>query len=115
MRIIIFLSLIFSSFFLVSEVHAEDSFSLRVCEYILVDDKRRMRSFLKNRKLKFRSIFDTLACDQKNLLVYAAKSHALDVGELIINKMSVKIVRENINEITIYSPHLGKIAKERIQ
>ena len=76
MKTIIFLSLIFSSITWVSEVHAEDSFTLRACEYILANDKRRLRAFLKSRHLKIRSVFDTLKCNHQNMLVFAAKSHA---------------------------------------
>ena len=97
------------------QASAEDSFSLRVCEYVSVNDKRRLRSFLKDRKLKIRSIFDGLKCNGQNLLEFAAASNALDAGELIINKLPVKTVTANLDSIKKHSAHLATVAEKRIK
>jgi hypothetical protein len=34
-----------------------DTMSLRICEYVAANDKNRLRSFLKQKKLKIRKIF----------------------------------------------------------
>ncbi len=94
---------------------AEDNMSLRVCEYVSVNDKTRLRSFLKARKLKVRTIFSNIRCNGQNLLEFAASSNALDTGEMLIGKLPVKTVAKNIDLITKHSAHLSGIAKKRIK
>jgi hypothetical protein len=97
-----------------SLVNAEDSVSMRICEYTSINDKKRLRSFLKSRKIKVRSIFDSIQCNGQNLLVFSAEKNALDVGEFLIGKLPVKTVTENLPTITSHSAHLSKVANERI-
>lgn len=92
----------------------EDKMSLRICEYTAINDKKRLRKFLKASKVKMRSIFNSIECNGQNLLVFSASSNALDVGEYLIGKLPVKVVSKNIDEITKYSAHLAKVANERI-
>jgi len=93
----------------------EDSLSLRICEYISINDKKRLRKYLKSNNLKVRSIFDDIKCNGDNLLVFAANSNALDIGEYIIGKLPVKTVTENLAAVTTSSAHLAKVANERIK
>ena len=44
----------------------------RICEYVQANDKGRLRSFLKQNKLKLRSIYDDLKCNGDNLLIFAS-------------------------------------------
>lgn len=92
-----------------------DSMSLRICEYVSINDKKRLRKYLKSNKLKIRSIFDGIECNGKNILVFAASSNALDVGEYIIGKLPVKTVSENIDAVSKSSAHLAKEANKRIK
>ena len=92
-----------------------DSMSLRICEYVSINDKKRLRKYLKSSKVKIRSIFDSVQCNGQNLLVFAAASNALDVGEYVIGKLPVKIVTENLASVTESSAHLAKVAKQRIK
>jgi hypothetical protein len=94
---------------------AEDADALRICEYISVNDSKRLRKFLKSRKLKIRNVFDSLKCNDDNLLIFAAKSNALDAGELIISKISKKSVAQNIDAIAAHSAHLAAKAKNRVK
>jgi hypothetical protein len=93
----------------------DDSMSLRICEYVSINDKKRLRKYLKSSKLKIRSIFDNIQCNGKNILVFAASSNALDVGEYIIGKLPVKAVTENLAAVTANSAHLAKAANKRIK
>ncbi len=93
----------------------EDSMSLRICEYVSINDKKRLRKYLKSSKLKIRTIFDSIQCNGKNVLVFAAASNALDVGEYIIGKLPVKAVTENLAAVTEHSAHLTKVANKRIK
>ena len=99
----------------VPEVQASENISLRVCEYISVNDKKRLRKFLKTKKLKIRSIFGNIQCNGQNILVFAASSNALDTGELLISKLPVKTVAANLEAVTQHSAHLGTKAKARVE
>ena len=97
----------------VSPVYANDSMSLRICEYVQANDKQRLRKFLKQKKIKIRSIYKDLRCNQDNILVFAAKSNSLDVGEFIIGKLPSKYVAGEVENIAAHSAHLAEKAKER--
>ncbi|PCI59373.1 MAG: hypothetical protein COB35_11605 [Gammaproteobacteria bacterium] len=89
--------------------------SLSICEYVAVNDKRRLRSFLKSNKLKIRKIFKGLKCNGKNILIFAADKKSIATGEMIIGKLSKKIIKKNIDELGKYSEELLVAAKKRIE
>ena len=93
---------------------ANDSMAIRICEYVAANDKNRLRSFLKQNKLKIRGIFNDVNCNGDNLLIFAGKNKALEVGEFIIGKTPSKIVSANIAELEKYSAHLAEDAKDRV-
>ncbi|WP_448550344.1 DUF3718 domain-containing protein [Thalassotalea fusca] len=99
----------------VSTAYADDSMSLRICEYIQANDKQRLRNFLKQKKVKIRNIYQDLLCNNDNILVFAAKSNSLDVGEFIIGKLPSKYVASEIDNITQHSAHLAEKAKARVK
>ncbi len=90
-----------------------DNLSLRICEYVQANDKNRLRSFLKQNKLKLRNIYSGLECNGDNLLIFAAKSKALEVGEFIIGKLPAKKVKTEIDNIAKHSAHLAEEARDR--
>ena len=90
-----------------------DNLTLRICEYVQANDKSRLRSFLKQNKLKIRNIYDGLQCNGDNLLIFSAKSQALEVGEFIIGKLPSKKVKSEIENLAKHSAHLAEEAKER--
>ena len=92
---------------------AADNMSLRICEYVAANDKNRLRSFMKQNKLKIRSIFKSIECNGKNLLVFAASNKALETGEFLIGKVPATEVAKSIAEIGKYSKHLEEEAKDR--
>ncbi|NQZ20532.1 MAG: DUF3718 domain-containing protein [Colwellia sp.] len=91
-----------------------ENISLRICEYVAANDKNRLRSYLKQKRIKMRKVFKDLECNGKNLLIFAASSKALEVGEFIIGKISAKEVAKHIDKIAKYSKHLEEEAKDRI-
>lgn len=109
---IILLTSVLATTLLVS-APAKADLSLRVCEYVQANDKNRLRSFLKGNKLKIRKVYKGLLCNGSSLLVFAAKSQALEVGEFMIGKLPAKVVQSEIDEIAKYSAHLAEEAKER--
>jgi hypothetical protein len=91
-----------------------DTMSLRICEYVAANDKNRLRSFLKQNKLKIRSVFKGIQCNGQNLLVFAASNKALETGEFLIGKIPAKEVAKHIEAIAEYSKHLEEDAKDRV-
>jgi len=111
-KVILITSLLVSSVVL-SPIAQADNLSLRICEYIQANDKNRLRSFLKQNKLKIRNIYDGLECNGSNLLIFAAKSQSLEVGEFIIGKLPAKKVKSEIDNISKHSAHLAEEARDR--
>ncbi len=90
-----------------------DNLSLRICEYVQANDKGRLRSFLKQNKMKIRNIYDGVLCNGNNLLVFAAKSKSLEVGEFIIGKLPAKKVKAEVDNLAKHSAHLAEEARDR--
>ena len=90
-----------------------DNLSLRICEYVQANDKNRLRSYLKQNKLKMRNIYNGLTCNGDNLLIFSAKSKALEVGEYIIGNLPSKKVKAEIDNLAKYSAHLAEEARDR--
>lgn len=111
-KFILMASIITSSLAIVPQAEATD-LSLRICEYVQANDKNRLRSFLKQNKLKIRTVYDDLACNESNLLIFAAKSNSLEVGEFIISKLPAQKVKDEIENLAKYSAHLAEEAKKR--
>jgi hypothetical protein len=90
-----------------------DDISLRICEYVQANDKNRLRAFLKQNKIKIRNFYDELTCNSDNLLVFAAKSNALEVGKFIIGNLPAKKVQNEIDTIAKHSILLAEEARNR--
>jgi hypothetical protein len=113
MKKLILLPLLLATTVITATPAQADNMSLRVCEYVQANDKSRLRSFLKQNKLKVRNIYDGLKCNGDNLLIFSAKSNALEVGEFIIGKLPSKKVKPEIDNLAKYSAHLAEEARER--
>ncbi len=111
-KIILLTTVIAASLFTAAPTKA-DNLTLRICEYVQANDKSRLRSFLKQNKLKLRNIYDGVKCNGDNLLIFAAKSSALEVGEFIIGKLPSKKVKPEIDNLAKYSAHLAEEARDR--
>ncbi|GHE85091.1 DUF3718 domain-containing protein [Thalassotalea profundi] len=114
-KIILISVLAVHSIVLAPMTYADDNISLRICEYVAANDKSRLRSYLKQNKLKLRDVYDKIMCNEQNLLVFSASNSALETGEFVIGNTSVKEVTANIAEIAKYSKHLEEKAKERVK
>ena len=86
-----------------------------ICEYVAVDEKGRLRKVLKANRLKLRKVFKDISCNGDNLLIFAAKKDAKEIGELLIKKLPKPIVEAEIANLTALSPALVELAKERIK
>jgi hypothetical protein len=79
--------------------HAAD-LATNLCEYAASDDKKRMRNFLKDNKLKIRSVFKGIQCNGKNLLEFADSRNSTNVGVFIIAKLPKKSVKSSMANLT---------------
>ncbi|WP_019025918.1 DUF3718 domain-containing protein [Colwellia piezophila] len=113
MKKIILLPMLLATSVITAAPVQADNLSLRICEYVQANDKNRLRSFLKQNKLKIRNIYDGLECNGDNLLIFAAKSNSLEVGEFIIGKLPSKKVKAEIDNLEKHSAHLAEEARDR--
>lgn len=85
-----------------------------ICEYISVDDKGRLRKLLKSSRLKLRSVFKDVSCDNNNILIFAAKNNANKIGELLIKKLPKGVIESELDNLSTLSAPLAEFAKARI-
>jgi len=114
MKKIILLSALLTTGYFIAPTAKADNISLRICEYVQANDKNRLRSYLKQNKLKIRNIYTGLLCNGDTLLIFAAKANALEVGEFIIGKLPSKKVSPEIDNLAKHSAHLAEEARERV-
>jgi len=114
-QLISLITLILASFFYIPSSFANDNMSLRICEYVQANDKQRLRKYLKKKKVKIRNFYKDLRCNSDNILIFAARSKALDVGEFLLGQLPSKIVSSQIDAISEHSAHLAEKAKERVK
>ena len=93
-------------------VASASNIAQNVCEYVSVDDKKRLRSYLKINKLKIRNIFDGVLCNGQNLLQFASSHNAVKAGSLMINKLPKSTVASVMS--TISSDELSAAAEKRV-
>lgn len=110
-QLFIFLLLINTSLF-VPKSYAVN-LAQNICEYIAVDDKGRLRKLLKSKRLKIRAVFKDVSCDNSNILVFAAKSNAIEVGELLIKKLPKRVIENEIGNLSALSVPLTELAIAR--
>lgn len=84
-----------------------------ICEYIAVDDKGRLRKLLKSKRLKLRAVFKDVNCDNNNILVFAAKSNAVEIGELLIKKLPKSVIEGELDNLSALSAPLAEAAMAR--
>mgnify|MGYP003625264330 FL=1 len=113
MKKVLLIASLLASSAVIAPIAQADNLSLRICEYVQANDKNRLRSFLKQNKLKIRNLYDGLTCNADNLLIFAAKASALEVGNFIIGNLPANKVKNEIDNLAKYSVHLSEAAKNR--
>jgi hypothetical protein len=83
-----------------------------LCEYVQVDNKSKLRSFLKSNKLKIRNVFSGVSCNGKNLLAFASENNAVKTGSLMIGKLPKATVKTHLASISL--AELAAIAEKRV-
>ncbi|MDO6428472.1 DUF3718 domain-containing protein [Thalassotalea sp. 1_MG-2023] len=70
-----------------------------LCEFVAADAKSKLRSYLKSQRIKIRRVFDTVECNGKNLLQFAASANANETGAMMIGKLPKSVVSENLTAL----------------
>ena len=78
---------------------ANTDLAQNLCEYIASDDKTRLRSFLRDNKVKIRSAYDAVQCNNLSLLGFADSRQSLKAGALIIAKLPKAKVEAEISSL----------------
>ncbi|MCO4798210.1 MAG: DUF3718 domain-containing protein [Colwelliaceae bacterium] len=115
MKHVAFLIIIIYSFAVVSFESNAFNISQSICEFIAVDDKKRLRKLLKNNRLKLKKLFSSVTCNADNILVFSAKKNSLAIGELIIKKLPKKVLKTQQATIETISPTLFEILVKRME
>ncbi|MGJ8691344.1 MAG: DUF3718 domain-containing protein [Thalassotalea sp.] len=97
------------------QAYAEDSAGERICQYVKLNHKSRLKSYLRSQEIKIRQVYDSLKCNNKNLLVFAAEQNALSAGSYLLGRVSSKQVAATVEDIAKFSPELAQAAKARLQ
>ncbi len=88
------------------------SIAQNLCEYVNVDNKSKLRSYLKTNRLKIRNVFDGIQCNGQNLLAFAASRNATETGAMMIGKLSKKVVETNLTVLA--NSELASVAQKRV-
>jgi len=114
----LFYNIFIISIVIISSLYIPKSYGFNVaqniCEYVAVDDKGRLRKLLKSNRLKLRKVFHDVSCDNDNILIFAAKKKADEIGQLLIKKLPKSVISSNLENLASLSPPLAEIAKARI-
>ncbi len=73
---------------------ADDQLFSSICGYVKDDNRNQLRKTLTDNKLNVRKIYDSLKCDNDNLLQFAIRSDAYESGTFIIKQMPAKTLAE---------------------
>lgn len=85
-----------------------------LCNFVAADEKKRLRKYLRNNKLKIRKIFSQLVCNDKNLLIFASEMKAVKTGSFMISKLPKDVVATNLPQMQSAPAKLLRAAKKRI-
>lgn len=83
-----------------------------LCNYVAADDKSRLRSFLKQNKLKIRTTYNGVRCNGKTLLGFAEDRNSITVGSFIVGKLPKKFVQTELASLS--NPELVAAANDRV-
>ncbi len=67
----------------------QDQLGANICNYVVSDDKNRLRKKLKESRVKLRNIYDGVSCNGDSLLRVAMKSGSNAVGTFVAKRLPV--------------------------
>lgn len=98
----------------IPNVNAEE-IGQEICELTAVDDKKGLRSLLRNNKLKVRGVYKGIECNGMSLVQFAASTGSLEVGEYFIAKVPRNKIKRDMELVKPLSPELYEKILERIR
>ena len=75
-------------------VIADDNLATSFCGYIKDDNRNQLRKQLSENRLNLRNIYDSIKCNNENMLQFAIRSDAYESGTFIIKQMPSKSLME---------------------
>jgi hypothetical protein len=79
-----------SALLLTSVVQANEQLAGTICSYIKEDNRNNLRKLLSDNKLNIRNIYDSVKCNNENMLQFAIRSDAYESGTFIVKQMPSK-------------------------
>ncbi|MEH8015693.1 DUF3718 domain-containing protein [Rheinheimera muenzenbergensis] len=73
---------------------ANDQLAGSMCGYIKDDNRNQLRKMLTDNKLNVRNIYDSIKCNNENMLQFAIRSDAYESGTFIVKQMPAKTLAE---------------------
>ncbi|GAB2922815.1 DUF3718 domain-containing protein [Rheinheimera gaetbuli] len=73
---------------------ANDQLAASICGYIKDDNRNQLRKMLTDNKLNVRNIYDSVKCNNENMLQFAIRSDAYESGTFIVKQMPAKTLAE---------------------
>ncbi|MCL1058531.1 DUF3718 domain-containing protein [Shewanella gelidimarina] len=67
----------------------QDQLAANICNYVVSDDKNRLRKKLKESRVKLRNIYDGVSCNGDSLLRVAMKNGSNAVGTFVTKRLPV--------------------------
>jgi hypothetical protein len=71
-------------------VQANDQLAGTLCGYIKDDNRNQLRKLLSDSKLNVRNIYDSITCNNENMLQFAIRHDAYESGTFIVKQMPSK-------------------------
>lgn len=73
---------------------ADDKLATSLCGYIKEDNRNQLRKLLSDNKLNLRNIYDSIKCNEDNMLQFAVRNDAYESGTFIIKQMPSKTLMD---------------------
>ncbi|MBZ9610463.1 DUF3718 domain-containing protein [Rheinheimera maricola] len=73
---------------------ADDQMVASICEYLKDDNRNQLRKMLTENRVNVRNIYDSIKCNNENMLQFAIRSDAYESGTFIVKQMPSKTLAE---------------------
>lgn len=73
---------------------ANEQLAASLCGYLKDDNRNQLRKVLTDNKLNVRNIYDSIKCNNENLLQFAIRNDAYESGTFIVKQMPSKTLAD---------------------
>ena len=80
--------------FLSSTAMADNQLAASICGYLKEDNRNQLRKMLTESRVNVRNIYDSIKCNNENMLQFAIRSDAYESGTFIVKQMPSKTLSE---------------------